>query len=188
MKIAITGTIGSGKSTVCNYLRSLGYEVFSCDDYNSYLLQKGNEGYLILRELFPECFKDDELDKKLVAKVIFKDQDKRKLLEAKLHPLILDEMLKESKKKELFFAEVPLLFEVGQDKYFDYSWLVIADEEETLDRLVNRGMNLLDAKNRIKSQMSVSNKKNKSNEIIYNNKDLKDLYSKVDTLLTKYVR
>ena len=44
IKFAISGTIGSGKSTVLNYLREKGYTVFSCDKYNAYLLKKNNEG------------------------------------------------------------------------------------------------------------------------------------------------
>ena len=58
MKIAVTGTIGSGKSTVCAYLKEKGYDVFNCDEVNRDLLEPGNEGYIAVQETFPECFFD----------------------------------------------------------------------------------------------------------------------------------
>lgn len=187
MKIAITGTIGSGKSMVSEYLRNKGYEVFSCDDYNRQLLEKGEEGYNLIKVHFPQCFKDDLLNKKELAKIVFNDIQKRKELENILHPLILNKMIEEANKKDVFFAEVPLLFETNFDRYFDTNWLVVADEKTIVDRLLKRGHELDDALNRIKSQMSIDEKKNRANEIIYNNKDLKDLYLELDKLLIKYV-
>ena len=76
-KIAISGTIGSGKSTVLNYLKTKGYKVFSCDEYNAFLLKEGNEGYLKVRETFPEVFNNNELDKKKLSSIIFNSELKR---------------------------------------------------------------------------------------------------------------
>ena len=53
-RIAITGTIGSGKSVVCEYLRNKGYDVFDCDKENAILLEKGNEGYKAIKKVFSE--------------------------------------------------------------------------------------------------------------------------------------
>ena len=81
MKIAISGSIGSGKSEACNYLRSIGYDVFDCDAVNARLLEKGNEGYLEVRKHFPECFEEDELNKKKLSALVFSDDQKRKELD-----------------------------------------------------------------------------------------------------------
>lgn len=180
MKIAITGTIGSGKSTVASYLRNKGYFVFDCDEVNRELLNSG-----ILVEYFPECYDDDLLDKKKLANIVFSDENKRLLLESILHPLILERMEEESGKYNPFFAEVPLLFEVNWDKYFDMVLLVVVDEAIALNRLMNRGLSIEESKQRIKNQMSIKEKIERSDVIIYNDSSLFSLYEKIDRWLSK---
>lgn len=187
MKIAITGSIGSGKSTVSEYIREKGYHVFDCDKYNSYLLQEGNEGYLKVKDSFPECFDGDTLNKKKLSDLIFVDKSNKEKLESILHPIILDKILDESKEYNPYFAEVPLLFETEFYKYFDYYLLVVSDNEKVLDRLRLRGVNNAEAKRRLNNQMSIEEKKQRSNGIIYNNSDLANLYNQVDNWLNNYV-
>lgn len=189
MKIAITGTIGSGKTEVSNYIRSKGYYVFDADKTNSILLNKGNLGYLEVKKHFPEVFDGDDLNKARLASIVFSDSNKKRELESIMHPLILDEMNKESSKYDIFFAEIPLLFEVNWDSYFDISILVVSDDDVVIDRLVKyRGLTVQNAKMRIANQMSVREKIKRADEIIYNNSDLTDLYKKIDDILDKYVR
>ena len=180
MKIAITGTIGSGKSTVASYLRNKGYFVFDCDEVNRELLNSG-----ILIDYFPECYENGLLNKKKLANIVFSDENKRLLLESIMHPLILKMMEDESKKYDPFFAEVPLLFEVNWDKYFDEILLVVVDEKIALERLVDRGLSIEESKQRIKSQMSTKEKIERSDVIIYNDSSLFSLYEKIDGWLSK---
>ena len=180
MKIAITGTIGSGKSTVASYLRNKGYFVFDCDEVNRELLNSD-----VLIDYFPECYDDDLLDKKKLANIVFNDEKKRLLLESIMHPLILKRMEEESKKHDSFFAEVPLLFEVNWDKYFDMVLLVVVDEAIALNRLMNRGLSIEESKQRIKNQMSIKEKIERSDVIIYNDSSLFSLYEKIDRWLSK---
>ena len=187
MKYAITGTIGSGKSEVCRYLKEKGYHVFDCDKYNAYLLEKDNAGYRLVKEYFLECFDGENLDKKKLANIIFNDLDKKKKLESLLHPLIFEEIKREANLYNPFFAEVQLLFETGMDKYFDYKLLIVSDEYITLDRLLKRGMKKEDIERRINNQMSVNDKIERSDGIIYNNLDLIYLHKQIDLWLKKYV-
>ena len=180
MKIAITGTIGSGKSTVASYLRNKGHFVFDCDEVNRELLNSD-----VLIDYFPECYDDGLLDKKKLANIVFNDEKKRLLLESIMHPLILERMKKESGKHEPFFAEVPLLFEVNWDKYFDEILLVVVDEKIALERLVDRGLSIEESKQRIKNQMSIKEKIERSDVIIYNDSSLFSLYEKIDRWLSK---
>lgn len=180
MKIAITGTIGSGKSTVASYLRNKGYFVFDCDEVNRELLNSD-----VLIDYFPECYDDGLLDKKKLANIVFNDEKKRLLLESIMHPLILERMEEESGKHEPFFAEVPLLFEVNWDKYFDEILLVVVDEKIALERLVDRGLSIEESKQRIKNQMSIKEKIERSDVIIYNDSSLFSLYEKIDRWLSK---
>lgn len=188
MRLAITGSIGSGKSIVSDYIRSKEIDVFDCDKTNSILLEKGNLGYIEVKKAFPQVFDGEELNKAKLAEIVFKNKDSRLRLESIMHPLIQSLMLKEANEKELFIAEVPLLFEANWDKYFDHSLLVLSDDEKTLNRLINRGLDKQDIINRLDNQMSKEDKLKRADEIIYNNSDLASLYSEVDKWLEKYVR
>lgn len=179
MKVAITGSIGSGKSEVCNHLRSLGYDVFDCDEVNKKLLDEN--GYELLHNDFIDCFDDDVLNKQKLADLVFNNKDAKDKLESIMHPLILKQLM--DREDDPLFAEVPLLFESNWEKYFDESVLVIADEKDTLDRLINRGLSREDAINRLKNQMSVIEKAKKATRIIYNNGTLDDLYSLIDSYI-----
>ncbi len=183
MKIAITGTIGSGKSEMSNYLRNkYGFFVFDSDKTNSEILKDNPK---LLYKDFSECFVDGTLDKRKLADIVFNDVTKRKKLESIMHPLILDKMLSNYnlKPNELFFAEVPLLFESGWDKYFDLIVLVTCDEDNALQRLLKRGLSIKESKNRIKNQMSTDDKLARSDVIIYNNSSLSSFYEKIDEWL-----
>ena len=179
MKIAITGTIGSGKSEAANYLRKIGYDVFDCDEVNRRILK--DRGYELLYNDFSECFDDKILNKARLASVIFNDKQRKDKLESILHPLILNELLK--KDDDPLFAEVPLLFESNWDIYFDYSILIVCDEDIALQRLENRGICVDEAKSRIFNQMSVQEKIKKASIIIYNNGSLDELYSAIENCL-----
>lgn len=186
-KIAISGTIGSGKSTVLNYLKEKGYAVFSCDEYNAFLLKKDNMGYLLIKDAFPEVFINDELDKKALSNIIFNNPEKKEILENIQHPLIIEEMLRQKEKNDIFFAEVPLLFEKNLQDYFDLCLLVVTDEDKAIERLQNRGFTYTSAKERILNQMPVEIKMKRADEIIYNNDSLADLYRQIELFLDKYV-
>lgn len=176
MKVAITGTIGSGKSEVSNHLRRLGYDVFDCDKENSDILNEC--AYKLLSYHFADCFDNKLLNKRKLADKVFNNSDNKKILEAIMHPLILARLI--SRSDDPLFAEVPLLFESNWQTYFDETILVVSDNDIVIDRLKNRGYSNLEINMRINSQMSVQEKINKASRIIYNNGSLDELYLKID--------
>lgn len=188
MRIAITGTIGSGKTMACGHIRERGYEVFDCDAYNAYLLEDGNKGNQLVKEAFPDAFDDDKLNKKKLADIVFHNRRAKDKLESILHPLIVEGMLFESMKNELFFAEVPLLFECNMECLFDHNLLIVCDEKIALERLLERNISNEEAIDRINNQMDIKNKMLRADEIIYNNGTLQELYDSIDIWLEKYVR
>lgn len=166
MKVAITGTIGSGKSTVLKELMDLGYPCLSADAINKELLEQEDVQNDIVNLLNLDSF-----SKENIRDVIFNNRDMKLKLEGYLHPLILSKINAcDVYKDGIQFVEVPLLFESGWDIYFDYSVVVYCDEDVARYRLVNfRGMDLEDVNLRIQSQMPTKEKITKADFTICNN-------------------
>jgi formamidopyrimidine-DNA glycosylase len=183
-KIAITGTIGSGKSTVAKIFRKNGYFVYDSDEVSKELSKKGGKGYKQIVKTFDNILDfNDEIDRSKLAEIIFNDKDKKEKLEQILHPLILEDMLSVMKSKDLFIAEVPLLFESDMQKHFDEVILVVSNDIILIERLLNKGLNLADIQSRIINQLNVKEKMKKSNVIIKNNADVETLEKKVITYI-----
>lgn len=183
-RIAITGIIGSGKSTVSQIIRDNGYSVFDADAVNSELLKDP----LILSRIenrFPNAFENGVLVRAKLASEIFNNPDSKSDLENILHPIIRKRMLKDAKNTDLFFAEIPLLFESGFAKDFDYVICVVASEKTILERMKNRGYNEQATKERIKTQYPVKVKVRKSDLIINNDADYDQLKKNVEGWLRK---
>lgn len=119
-KVAITGGIGSGKSTVSEIIKKSGYPVFSCDEIYGELLS--DTAYIeTLRTRFPSAVRNGKIDKKQLGKIVFSDEKARAELDSIAHPMIMRNLFSKMKNsgKDLMFAEVPLLFEGNFEKDFD---------------------------------------------------------------------
>ena len=117
-KFAITGGIGSGKTTVCRMLREKGFHVFSCDDI--YRELRKEKAYLdIIAELFPECVNEKGLNAPSLSARVFSDDAALERLNAVSHPLVMERLMARMSEVPLSFAEVPLLYEGGYETLFD---------------------------------------------------------------------
>ena len=180
MKIAITGIIGSGKSTVSQIFRDKGYKVYDADAISRELSRKGNAAYKKIVNAFDDILDaEGEIDRRKLAAIVFTDSERKKELEDILHPLIVEDMLEAMEKEDPFIAEVPLLYECNLQKYFDETILVVADHDILVERLMLRGLEHEDIMNRINNQFSVNRKMQQADTIITNNNDLSDLEEKV---------
>lgn len=135
-KIALTGGIGSGKSTVSKVLRESGYLVVSCDEVYAELID--GELKNAIAEKFPCVLgKDGKIDRELLAKTVFGDSEKVKILNSLTHPIIMREALKRMD-GELSFCEVPLLFEGNFQNLFDGVVVVRRGREKRIDAVCER--------------------------------------------------
>lgn len=185
-RIAITGSIGSGKSTAAAYLRSKGLTVYDCDAVNRRLLEKGEVGYHAVGAHFPSVLAPDQtIDRQKLATVVFNDPCALAKLNALLHPLILADMLKAMQGQALFIAEVPLLFETEFQNYFDHKLLISTEEDIALSRLLKRGISTEEAERRLAQQLPLERKKALADTVIENNGDLKAFYKALDTWLKR---
>lgn len=188
-KIVITGTIASGKSSLSEILKKKGYQVIDSDKVNKKLLEKDQINYkeILSLKAFDEAFDADGLDKKKLAEIIFNNREKRELINKITHKNIIayiNSLIKEKKEKNIF-VEIPLYFQMKEKFPCDYIWLVTADREVQIKRLIKRDKIDRDfAIKKIESQDFLEMEK-KSDLIFDNSKSIKDLEKKVEIALKK---
>jgi dephospho-CoA kinase len=145
IRIALTGSIGMGKSTVAKMFEAAGAPVFDADAVVHQL--QGPGGALLERigELFPGCVRAGTLDRECLAQIVLEDRTKLAVLEGIVHPAVRDWrdafIASHSDEPGLIF-EIPLLFETGGEKEFDKVIVVSAPPEVQRSRVLARhGMN-----------------------------------------------
>lgn len=186
-KIVITGTIASGKSSLSEILRKKGYKVIDSDKINRKLLEKDQINYkeILSSKAFDEAFGGESLNKKKLAKIIFTDSKKRELINKITHKNIItyiNSLIEKSKDKNIF-VEIPLFFQMKEKFPCDYVWLVCANREVQIQRLMQRDKIDRDfAIKKIESQDYLSMKK-KSDLIFDNSTSLEELEKKVEIAL-----
>ena len=136
--IAITGGIGSGKSTVSSIIKQLNYKVFSADEVYRDLILDKSFVKTIYNALNIES-NDFVFDKELISKKVFNNKEMLLKLNAVTHPSIMDKMLNLSKAEGgVVFNEVPLLFEGGYENIYDKVIIVTRDEKSRVEAVAKR--------------------------------------------------
>lgn len=138
-RIAVTGGIGSGKSTVLKIIQSFNFPVFSCDEIYK-VISDETEYVEKIKEFFPSAICNGKINRKKLGEIIFQDSAKRKILNGLAHPIIINRLKKEmeSVSGEYVFAEVPLLFEGGYENDFDYIIVVMRNLEMRKNFVIQR--------------------------------------------------
>ena len=123
-KIAITGGIGSGKTTVVQILNEMGYTTFSCDGLYQEIIRR--KSYVLeIEKRFPQAVVNGRIDRAKLAQIIFYDEGKRKELNQIAHPLIMQELLKRNEDlQEDIFEHIESLkkrkIEIEKAKFENY--------------------------------------------------------------------
>lgn len=189
MRIGITGGIGSGKSEITRYLRSLGEYVICADEVSKQIVKPDEEGSRALRQAFGDTFflKNGELDRNKLAAEVFNNKECLKLLNDTLHPLILKHIDKLAKRQSgRVFVDAALLIQTGMYKTVDRIWLVVADTQTRVKRVMKRDdLAAKDVERRIKSQLSDEDMKPYADEIIDNSGSIDALHRRIDDLIQK---
>ena len=191
--IAITGGIGSGKSTFCSKLKQKGFKIHSSDEQVAKIYKNPEKKFVTyLRTIgLSKSISKKNIDKKIISKIIFENKQIRKKLELYIFKIVRkkrsDFIKKEKQKKtKLIFIDIPLLFENNLEKQFNKVISIIASKRERLKRLKKtRKMTENQFKNITRSQTSDVIRKKKSDYVIYNNSTLKDYKIKINKLISK---
>ena len=194
MVIGLTGGIGTGKSTVSQILKDRGFPVIDLDVISHEVIEFSSVVEKIVQNFGREVLDENEdgnctISREKLGKIIFANKEKRLALNSIMHPEILKVMHKKileckSEKNKIIFVEVQLLFEVQWEKEFDYILLVSAEKGTQVKRILNRDRRSEEeAWNIINSQMSLDEKREKSDFVIENDGNMDDLNKKVDKFL-----
>jgi dephospho-CoA kinase len=188
--VALTGGIASGKSTVAKLLSEHGASVVDSDEVARQVVQPGHQGNQLIREEFgDEVFAGKDLDRSKLAEVVFADEQKRKKLEALLHPLIQAESKKLFESLEgIVIYQIPLLVESAGAYDFDLTITVEAEDQVRLKRLTElRGMSEREAFARIKTQASRGQRAAIADFVIDSDCSMDELRNQVSELWGKLI-
>lgn len=185
-RFAITGGIGSGKSTVAEIIRRQGYAVFSCDAIYNELLCNYEFLNKIVLEFGDVLDANGTLDRSKLSAKVFNDEAALRKLNAITHPAIMEEVFNRSKGHKISFTEVPLLFESGLEEYFDGVIVVLRDIEERIAAVSSRDKTDRESVIlRIKSQFNYENDSFAKYYVIHNDGNLSNLEQKTAEILER---
>ena len=193
--IGITGSIASGKSTVTEFLRQQGYKVIDADQVVHELQEPGGRLYQALLSTFgPAILQEDgRLDRPKLGAMIFGDPELLAKSSQIQNQIIREELAGRrdllAEKEDIFFMDLPLLFELGYETWFDQVWLVDVTEETQLCRLMARNaLSQEEAEKRIAAQLSLQEKRNRADVLIDNNGPLELTQEQLREALQKLER
>jgi dephospho-CoA kinase len=178
MLIALTGGIGSGKSTVASEWVRLGATEVDADVLAREVVQPGSQGLEALRAKYGSRILDasGDLNRQELAKIIFSSAEEKKSVEAILHPLIR-QLAKERTNNipGVVVYTIPLLVETSPELQFDKIVTVSCPEDVRKQRLLGRGMSEADASKRVKSQATDADRESIADLVIDSNCSLDEL-------------
>ncbi len=185
-KIAITGGIASGKSSVCQFFRELGAYVVSADALAHGLLSLENSlGQQVLNHFGPQILQHGKIDRRLLAAKVFKNPSLLEALEKLLHPAVLqkiEELYEQAKLQQaytLFVVEIPLLYEIHSEDAYDAVVAVLTDESLAKKRFCQAGHSEDEYEKRMNRQWSPEEKAKRANYTLINNGSLAKLRQEV---------
>ena len=188
--IGITGGIASGKSTVTNFLREQGFQVVDADSLVHQLQKPGGRLFEALVQHFGKeiILENGELNRPLLASLIFSNTEEQEWSKRIQGEIIREELatLRDqlAQTKEIFFMDIPLLFEQNYVSWFDKTWLIYVDRDVQVERLMKRDhLSKDEAEFRLAAQWPLEKKKDLASQILDNNGNQDQLLTQVFSLI-----
>ena len=185
-KIAITGSLATGKSTVSKYFQRLGAYIVNVDNVTHALLRKNDCISKKILSLFGnKVLTRGKISRKKLASIVFEDRNKLLQLEKIIHPKVIEAIEKEYEKVDreksykLFIVEMPLLYEIGLEDKFDKIILIKSTKENCLKRTEKRDIDKDQYNKRMQRLIPASKKVKKADFVIENDASLKELKQKI---------
>jgi len=184
--VALTGGIGSGKSTVGQIFAQLGAIVIDSDQLARDVIERGSIGFNeVVAKFGDEILKNGEIDRQILASLIFKDPAKLSELEQITHPLIrraFAKMVSSVSPDSIVINQIPLLVESNHDYKFDHIITVSASERIRSERLIKRGLTNDQIKQRLGAQATDQMREDIADSVIINEKNEQELTAQVEKI------
>jgi dephospho-CoA kinase len=188
--IGLTGGIGSGKSTVSRFLAELGAAVIDADKIGHEVYRPDTDTWRKLVKTFGRGIltADNTIDRKKLGAIVFSNEEELKRINAIIHPQITEIIKKQiddyrRKEAKVIVLDAPVLLEAHAKNLVDEVWVVVADEENVIKRAVARtGLREEQIRDRIRAQMSKTERIKNAQVIIYNDGTPEDLRGKIKNL------
>ena len=195
LRVGLTGGLASGKSTVAALLARLGAAVFDADRIVAELYAPGGAGEAAAKDLFGSAVESPRggVDRARIASVVFDDPEARRSLEARIHPLVRDEIERRFVEAQasgfpVAVAEASQLLEAGSEDRYDRVLLVVAPEAERLRRWSRKGGDESDARRRMAGQIPAEEARPRVTDVMVNDGSLEDLERKVEALFHRWTK
>lgn len=187
--IGLTGGIGTGKTTVSNYLAdTYGLPILDADIYAREAVQPGS---LVLDKIFKRYgssvqLADGTLNRKRLGEIVFNDQNQRQWLEQQIHPYVRDRFQSQlaTLTNPIVVLVVPLLFETGMTDLVNQIWVVSCSREQQLRRIMERDtLSQEQALSRLNSQLPIQEKVARADVVLDNSSTRDNLLKQVNLAL-----
>ncbi|MBO67170.1 MAG: dephospho-CoA kinase [Acidiferrobacteraceae bacterium] len=192
LNIALTGGIGSGKSSATKYFRNLGITVLDADEFSHELTSKGTSTVQLLAKTFGDqvLALDGSLNRTVMRKLAFQNHSNRAKLESILHPKIRKKMKAAAKSVNSRYCvhAIPLLIETNQTKDFDRVLVIetpLSLRKERIAKRSNIQQSQIDQI--IETQASDNERRSIADDLVVNDGTIEELYQKIDVLHHKYL-
>lgn len=192
--IGLTGGIGTGKSTVSDYLRKKGCIILDADDISRKMTEAGMPALSIIQNVFGDevINSDGSLNRHKLGDIVFNNRDKLQKLQQIITTEVVDNInrnlsqLQSEHCDNIVVIDAPLLFECGMENIADENWLVISEMSVRIKRVKERD-NLSEEQiiARINNQMSQDDKEKLSDYVLDNSGSLQQLYEQIDDNLER---
>ena len=188
--VGLSGSVGTGKSTVSNFFRELGAYIIDWDELAREVSRPHLRAWEGIVEYFGKDFLNEDLtiNRQKLAEIVFSDQKKVTKLNQIVHPEVFkeDERITDEIKSldpdALIIKDIPLLFELTRPIFVDKIVVVSASEQTQLRRLKEKGMSREDAQSRIKSQLPLEEKIKSADFVINNDGPLEETKRQVEEI------
>lgn len=193
MIVALTGGIGSGKSTIVSFFSEFkNVAIFIADEEAKKLMNSSEElKSKIIKEFGENAYQNNKLDRKFIAEIVFKNKSKLAILNSFVHPAVakhFQEFVKNNSNKDYILYESAIVFEHNSDNFFEYIIVVTAPIEIRIKRVVKRDNTTEDeVLQRMKNQWREEKKILQANYIINNIEieESKNVVKKIHNILTQ---
>ena len=187
MIIGVMGGVGSGKSTVLNYLEN-NYEanIIEADKVAKEVMLPGNDVYNEIVKTFPEVIADNKIDSKKLAEIVFNDKEQLEKLNSITHPGAVKEIVSriKSSKNRIIVVESAILLGSGVEQYFDELWFVFCNRDTRIKRLMQtRGYSKEKCISVIESQPADEEYNKVADEFIDNSYSEENTREQIDLIL-----